>query len=559
MIKDDIITYGNEIYNNKYSYKLVGDVKTKKEKFPIICPEHGIFYKTYDTHINRKQGCPECIGRKRYTNSEFIDKIKKLPHVSEYSFEKTVYKNTNTKIKIICHHKDENGIEHGEFEISPSHLLNGQGCPKCRYIKSSSSKRRTLQEVISCAREVHKDRYDYSLITEYKNDRIKYPIICPEHGIFEQTMNNHIKGKQGCPKCGIIKCANARKDTYDDFIRKAKLIHGDKFIYDDKNYVNSNTKIGITCKKHGIFYMEPSNHLIGQGCPKCAFAHSKGEDEIYNYITTLIGKDKVIQRDRTILNGEEIDIFIPSLSFAIEYNGLYWHSEISKNDKYHLNKTIKCNNNGIRLFHIFEDEWLYKKDIIKSMLKCLLTKDCIRIYARKCEIRTVDSKTCKDFLNNNHLQGNCNSQIRYGLYYNGELMSLMTFGKTRHFVGNGKNNYELLRFCNKIGYTVVGGASKLFKYFIKNNEANEIISYADRRWSSGELYDKLGFIQYNKSKPNYFYIINGKRVYRYSMRKSVLIEKYGCDKNMTEKEFCYQKGWFRIYDCGCLCYKWEKI
>ena len=558
MLKDEIIKRGGEIFNGKYDYSLITDVRTKREKFPIICPEHGVFYKNHYRHIVKQQGCPECVGKKRYTTDEFINKISKLEHTQEYSFENVVYINTKTKIKINCHHQDENGVEHGIFEISPLHLLHGEGCPKCRYIKSSSGRRRSLDEVIKIANEVHNNKYDYSLITSYKNDRIKYPIICPEHGVFEQAMNNHIKAKQGCPICGRIKCDNARRDTFDDFVNKAILVHGDKYEYNDNNYVGTNVKIGITCKKHGVFYMEPGNHLIGQGCPKCAFTYSKGEKELFDFIKSILGEENVTQHNRGILKGEEIDIYIPSLKFGIEYNGLYWHSEISKGKDYHLNKTIKCNNAGIRLFHIFEDEWLNKKEIVKSMLSSLLVKKNNRIFARKCDIREVEPKEANKFLEDNHIQGKCNSQMRYGLFYNGELLSLMTFGKSRHFVGNNKSEWELLRFCNKISYTIIGGASKLFKYFIQNHSVNEIISYADRRWSNGDLYDKLGFIQYNKSKPNYYYIIGGKRVYRYTMRKSVLVKKYGCPQNMTEKEFCYNQRWYRIYDCGCLCYKWTK-
>lgn len=559
MLKNEIIEKGNEIFEGKYDYSLIDTVRTKKDKFAIICPEHGVFYKNYYKHFIKKQGCPECVGRKRYTTEEFINKVKKLKHTQDYSFEDMVYINTKTKIKVNCHHKDDNGNEHGLFEITPSHFLLGEGCPKCRYMKSAIGRRRSLEEIINEANRVHDNKYDYSLITTYKNDKIKYPIICPEHGIFNQTMNNHIKGKQGCPICGREKCNEAHRDTFEDFVAKARLVHDDKYDYNDNNYVSTNTKIGITCKNHGVFYMEPGNHLMGQGCPKCAFIYSKGEKEVFEFIKNIMGENNVSQHNRDILKGEEIDIYIASQQFGIEYNGLYWHSEISKDKNYHLNKTIKCNDIGIRLFHIFEDEWLNKKDIVKSMLSSLLLKNNIKIFARKCDIREVSSKEANDFLEKNHIQGKCNSQIRYGLYYNNELFSLMTFGKSRHFVGNNKKNeWELLRFCNKIGYTIVGGASKLFKHFITKNNVNEIVSYADRRWSNGNLYEKLDFIQYNKSKPNYYYIIGGKRVYRYTMRKSVLVKKYNCPPEMTEKEFCYSKKWYRIYDCGCLCYKWTK-
>lgn len=551
MTKDILIEKGSVIHNGKYDYSLVLDNFKTKEKLPIICPEHGVFYKTFEKHIGSKQGCPECSGKKRYTTENFINKAKTLKHAKDYDFSKTVYVNNKTHVIITCK-------EHGDFKITPGHLLSGEGCPKCRYIKSGSSIRRSIEEVIDLAREIHNNKYDYSLIKEYKNDRIKYPIICPLHGVFEQTFNNHIKAKQGCPKCGRIKCDKNRTKTFEDFIKKATLIHGDTYEYSDKNYVRTDVKIGITCKKHGIFYMTPANHLQGQQCPKCACSHSKGEDELYTFIKSLINEE-IIQHDRTLLNGEEVDILIPCKNIAFEYNGLHWHSELTKDRKYHLNKTQNCNDKGVRLFHIFEDEWIYKKDILKSMIKNIFKLTESKIYARKCEIKEVSTKIANDFLNNNHIQGKCNSTYKYGLYYNNELISLMTFGKSRHFIGNKKYEYELLRFCNKLNVSVIGGASKLLNFFIKTHNPESIVSYADRRWSMGNLYEQLNFVKYNESAPNYYYIINNKRYYRFNFRKSILVKKYNCPINMSEHDFCFSQKWYRIYDCGCLCYKWEKF
>ena len=560
MKRDIFIKKAIEIHGESYDYSLIPEEFKTKDKLPIICPKHGIFYKDASHHIYSKQGCPECMGRKRRSEDEFIAKAKTLPNVSELSFENTHYCNNKTKVKIFCHHKDDNGNEHGEFEISPGHFFSGERCPKCRYIKSANAKRRSLEDVIREAKKVHGEKYDYSLISEYKNDRIKYPIICSEHGVFYQTMNNHIKLKQGCPTCGRIKCDAERRMTFSEFTEIANLVHGSKYTYDESSYLSASDYITIICPKHGEFKHLGTNHIhLGHGCPKCASYGSKSETELYEYLCSIVGKEKVIEKKRGAINGnKELDIYIPSKKFAVEFNGLYWHCELSKDKNYHLNKTKECEDNGIRLFHVFEDEWRDKKNIVKSMLNNILVEKSERIFARKCEIHDVSTDEAKKFLNENHLQGYCPAKIRYGLYYNGILMSLMTFGKTRHFVGNGKHEWELLRFCNRLNYSVVGGASKLLNYFIQNINPNEIISYADRRWSNGNLYDKLGFSLYNTSKPNYYYIIGGKRIYRYNLRKGVLMKKYGCPENMTEREFCLSQKWYRIYDCGCLCYVWKK-
>jgi hypothetical protein len=274
---------------------------------------------------------------------------------------------------------------------------------------------------------------------------------------------------------------------------------------------------------------------------------SLAEKEIFEFVNSL--GINVIENDTSVLNGKELDVYIPSHNLAIEYNGLYWHSELFKDKKYHLSKTEICESKEIKLIHIFEDEWLHKQDIVKSRIKNILGLTENKIYARKCEIKEVDSKTSKLFLENNHIQGFSKSKVKLGLYYNGELVSLMTFGLGRLIMGGKTDEWELIRFCNKLDTSVVGGASKLLKYFIKNYTPNKIISYADRRWSQGELYESLGFSFIHNSKPNYWYVNSDIREYRFKYRKSRLID-LGFDFNKSEKEIMLELKKYRIYDCG---------
>ena len=205
----------------------------------------------------------------------------------------------------------------------------------------------------------------------------------------------------------------------------------------------------------------------------------------------------------------------------------------------------------IQLIHIFEDEWLLKKDIVKSRLMNILGLTTNKIYGRKTEIREVCSKKSKEFLMANHIQGNVNAKIKLGLFYNNELVCLMTIGK-RPMINNYE--YELLRFCNKINTNVIGGADKLLKYFIKTYEPKQIISYADRRWSQGDLYEKLGFNFINNSIISFSYIINKKRVNRLNLQKHILVEQ-GFDSNKTAKQIMLDRKIYRIYDCGTKSYE----
>lgn len=288
-------------------------------------------------------------------------------------------------------------------------------------------------------------------------------------------------------------------------------------------------------------------NLSKQICVECnpiGVVYSNFEKNVGEFINSL--NINYIKNDKRLLGGKEIDIFIPEHNIAIECNGLYWHSELFKSKSYHKNKTMMCQEKGITLLHIWEDDWANKREIIKSVIKYKLGIIDSKIWARKCDIRNVDTKDYKDFLNNNHIQGYAPSSINIGLYHNEELVSLMTFGWRRT---NNKREYELIRFCNKIDTTVIGGASRLFKYLINNNEVEEIISYADISLFEGGLYKSLGFEKVNVSDPNYFWVVDGVKRHRYNYSKRKLVNQ-GYDSNKTEVEIMNDRGYYRIFSTG---------
>lgn len=412
--------------------------------------------------------------------------------------------------------------------------------------------------------KIHNNKYDYSKV-EYINQRTKVCIICPIHGEFFQTPKNHMKG-QGCSICGAEYAKRCHKYGFNNFIDESNKRFNQEYDFPniENEYENSHSKITIIHKKCGTqFNKIACDHITSPlgGCPHCFNNISKPETDMFNYTHSLLDDNDVItSNDRTILNNNEIDILVKNLNVGFELNGLYWHNELHKDKNYHVNKLEQCLNNGIKLLQFYEDEWYLKQDIVKSMISNVLHKNNCKIYARKCEIKEVSFNESKTFLNDNHIQGFCVSKYRYGLYYNNELVSLMTFGSLRkNLNGENKNDcYELLRFCNKLDTTVIGGASKLFKHFINSHNPNEITSYCDRRFYCGETYKIMGFELSHISKPSYFYHIKSQRVNRFALRKDILIKDYSCPKDMSEHDFCLSKGWYRIYDCGCLCYKWAK-
>ena len=271
---------------------------------------------------------------------------------------------------------------------------------------------------------------------------------------------------------------------------------------------------------------------------------SSFHEEISDFLKLLNIKHTI--NDRGVIS-KELDIYIPDYNLAIEFNGLYWHSEIYKDSNYHLNKTNDCNNLGIKLIHIFEDDWIYKKDICKSIILNSISKIDKKIYARKCEIREVkDNNIIRNFLNTNHIQGFCSSTIKLGLFYENRLVSLMTFG---YRGTNGKKEYELIRFCNILNTNVIGGASKLFKYFIKNYIYDNLISYSDLSMFDGGLYEILGFKYSHLSLPNYYWVVDGVRKHRFNYNKKKLI-KMGFNSDKTEVQIMNELGYYRIWGCG---------
>ena len=313
-----------------------------------------------------------------------------------------------------------------------------------------------------------------------------------------------------------------------------------------------------------------SSTVLGSGkipiCRKCTplEKNSKIEEVIRDYLN--LNNVKHLDNSRKILNGKEIDIFLNDFNLGIEVDGNYFHSEINgeKNNKYHLDKTKLAHEKNIKLIHIFEDEILYKKDIVLSRLGNQLNLNNIKYFARNCEIRIINKKESELFLNNNHIQGNCIDLIRIGLYNDNKLVSLMTFGKERKALGNKEreDTYELVRFCNLINSNVVGGFSKLLKHFIVKYNPKKIITYADIRWSGlnelDTVYIKNGFKYIKNTPPNYWYLKVGQynhRYHRYNFRKDILI-KEGFDKNLSEFEIMKQKGFDRIWDCGNMKFEW---
>lgn len=321
--------------------------------------------------------------------------------------------------------------------------------------------------------------------------------------------------------------------------------------------VEKTRKIELQCRscnnvEQVIFYYNKDLKCSVCNPSKPSFT-SNEEQEVFDYISSELEITSGKQGNKTLINPYEIDMIFSNEKIAIEYCGLYWHSEFSsgKEKNYHTKKMNLVNAQGYRLITIFSDEWNQKKSIVKSKLANIFNKTKTRYYARNLKVKLVSDSESKEFQNNYHLQGASSAKINLGLYNGEKLVALMTFSNGRAALNakSKSNEYELVRFVTD-GSSVVGGASKLLKHFINLYNPTVIISYSDNRWSEGKLYETLGFEKQPKPTIGYWYVDNYvNRLHRFNFTKQELI-RAGNDPSLTEWEIMKSLGYDRIWDCG---------
>lgn len=478
-----------------------------------------------------------------FTTDIFINRAKEI-HGERYDYSLVDYVNAKTKVEIIC-------PLHGKFTQIPYNHLSGKGCKECGHIENGRNRSITLEKFLEKAKLVHGDKYDYSK-SKIENYKTKIEIICPLHGSFFQTPNNHLSGK-GCKECGIIFTLNHIQENYssntEDFIEKSKILHGDTYDYSLVDYVNNSTQVEIKCEEHGSFLQSPRDHLRGHGCHTCGLLKarhflgtSKLEEDFVNFIKSFY-LGEIITSVRDKIPPMKLDIFLPEFNLGIEINGSYWHSEKFKDRNYHLRKYNLCKDKGIRLISIWEWEILKNKDKIENFIKNLILEKK-KLFARKLKIREVSTKTQREFLESNHLQDYVPCTYALGLYQGDELIQIMTLR-----VKSKKDKlYEIGRLATKTGFTVIGGTKRLFKHLLSLVDFETIISYNNMDKFTGDTYESLGMSFESVSIP-YGWIGNLEYLPRYATQKSKLV-KQGYDKNLSESEIMRSEGFEKIYLTG---------
>lgn len=448
------------------------------------------------------------------------------------------------KIELLC-------SVHGSFSKTAGEILQKKLCPIC------SSKKRTenkfaisYKSKIKKVNIVHNNQYDYSLIDKTFKSKDKVKIVCSLHGVFEQVFSDHLRGS-GCPKCAVQKNRNNPIDDINSFLEK----HDYKYTY-KVNLIESfnwRNNLEITCPIHGKFNQIINNHYRGYGCPKCSISKSVSSEELEltNFIKSFYDGEIITSYRPDFLNGKEIDIYIPEKRIGIEFNGLYWHSEDSKNKKYHFEKTKLCLEQNINLLHIWSDDFVYKKEIVLSKIKTILGYYDKRIFARKTYFNEIDFSTLNFFMDENHLEGMgipYKDSKYYGIFFMEELIGAFSYGL---FYSQSEKifKWKLQRIAFKKNYILVGGMSKVVS-FIRKNIGNFI--YEITLDTGGKSLGFYSNFDIDSAQLRYWWTNGKKRISRNQCQSSILSKNSDWKNNDTENSYMKRNGFLRIWDSGIL-------
>jgi predicted Zn-ribbon and HTH transcriptional regulator len=551
-VKKDLL----RIHGDKITFpKIETEFVDSHSKLTVNCNVHGESGKVSVQELKKTSGCPKCgyLARSnniRITSEGFKKRVSEKHGVSLIPHMHT-YTSLSADVRVSC-------LKHGAFTTKASSLYRGYGCKKCA--NEANGKKRSFSEDEIRRALVGKP---VSLIRLYKTKRgTQALMLCQEHGEYK-TQAASIMAGRGCLKCSAKIRGLKTVVCFDEFISRAKVIHGDKYTYCRDRYTSISEGVVVTCKDHGEFTQRGSDHIHkGSGCPACGvLKDSKPQIEISKFIERF--GYETVRNYKFSDSKHEIDVFIPELKIAIEYNGIYFHTQqFRKSSGYHIEKTKLAAKHGIRLVHLFSDEWENNQLACESYLMNLIgVRSQFSKYARKCEIGDVTQDIANDFYTANHIQGACWHGINVGLFDKNVLIALMTFSKKasgRKVLGSG--DWELVRFASS--ENVVGGASRLFKALLNKTRADRVISFSDNRLFSGGVYERMRFTKDIVYPPNYAYVDrNGsqrlhKSRFQHKHLKTLLGDAY--DPTKTEKENCESAGYYRIYDCGLTRWVWSK-
>ena len=546
---------------------------------------HNHTFEASPHNVLNGRDCKQCsITTTRSKNtkghSEFLIKLENRNNQFTNSIvlkDGEIYKGTYVKLMFVCERNHE-------FLTLPKTIVRGSGCPQCKVTNNIHRHSYTTDQFVGLlsARNIslpHKQVFlnEHDVYNGFRN---KLSFYCDQNHVWSTTPDNVLNGKSGCPQCAASKSFSYMAIDWLDTIssqQSIKITHqgnaGLEFQIPGTRY-----KADGYCDQNNTIYEFYGNYWHGNprlfGSLEVNEVANKTFGELYS---DTISREQIIRQLGYNLVTIWEDEYDQAKILEQSYQDFQSLKNVTKSNivlipltPYDKNKYINqlntsLSNNQQSIF-IFEDEWIANRDLIVSKLTHL-SHNTVQptIHARKCEVRPiVDKKEKSQLLNMNHLQGNDNSQIAYGAYFDNTLVAIMTFSPPRQGIGNYKNKqpglFELVRFCTNVNYRIPGIASKLLTHFKRNHTWTEIYSYADKRWSIGNMYHQLGFDLVADNPPDYFYVVDGKRKHRWNYRKDILkntLPNY--DPALTEYQNMQNHGFWRVWDCGTLRFSVKNI
>lgn len=527
-----------KVHGTKYGYHLDRHNDNGMCKVRITCPEHGDFLQRAVKH-KAGQGCPVCSGNKLHNVREKLEAA-----FPGQAFPEALPSNSKEKFTLTC-------AEHGEFEVTLNQLMAtkskyGVACPTCNVKRRGEVSRVGSETLLGRLKEVF-PKYEFNLASgQLTNEKCEYD--CSVHGVKTAVVSDLLRG-HGCNECALeARTQTIRKViglTARQNVMDVAAMHGGSVILHYATVKGTHDIVRATCVEHGSWEAMLYAVKVGSGCPRCTHRISKPERELSAWLDSL--KVEHVQQCRQTLEQGTLDIYIPDAQVAVEYNGLYWHSEDKAGRTKHLRKLKDAGKAGVRLLTVFEDEWLERPEVVKKVIASALGISRDKVFARNTEVVVISWEAAAALYDANHLQGPgtpCNENL--GLVVNGNLVAAMSFREDRF----GSHDREVVRYAATT--RVVGGFSKLFKNYVRSQaKGTRIVSYCDLRWFTGESYGKAGMVFQGASEPGYWWCKGVKRHSRVGFQKHKLKGKLAVfDEARTESENMRNNGYWKVWDCG---------
>ena len=564
--KTKLERYGNEVYNNSEKSSQTWLSKTDKEIEEIVNKRKETNLLKYGVEVPTQ-------------NEEIANKIKQSwNNKSEEEIQEFVNKVKSTKLKLYGDETYSNGEKCAETWNSKSEAE----------LKEIEEKRKHTnlkiygvnfasqnEDVKNKIKETNLERYGKEHATQSeqikektKNTNLKkwgveYPILTKEikdkarktlldnYGVEHPSYSNELLNKAKITKENKINFAKSQ-----NLLTVSELSM--KFNRHEKTILHAVERLNISVvhfNRDEHYYINESDlAILSDFFFKTEdWGTSYSEKEMVDFIKSIYDGE-IIENTKKIIPPKELDVYISNKNLAIEFNGVHWHDENHVDKNYHLTKTNMCNEKGIDLIHVFEDDWLERKEIVKSMIASRLGVYKEKIFARKCQIKEIEKDQAKIFFNENHLQGFAYGDLYLGLMFNDELIQCICINKK----GWHDGNVELTRMVTKLNTQVVGGFSKLMKHISDYIEYKSITSYVYKAWFNGKGYIESGFKIVKENNPSYSYVVNGRRVHKSHFRKDKIKKMFErgelkfYDSDKTEHENMIENKIYRIYDCGTM-------